>query len=80
MKVHLDYSCIFTTPPNTNLVRSIIVKACEATMDPKEDMAEKKIPHPRSGCVAIHDGKNMASGVTLSCLGDGSYIGDHKFI
>ena len=48
-------------------------------MDPKEDMAEK-IPPPRSGWVAFHDGKNMASGVTISCPGNGSYIGDHKFI
>ena len=46
MKVHLDYSRIFTGPPNTHLVRSIIVKACEATMDPKEDMAEKKFHLP----------------------------------
>ena len=45
-KVRLDYSRIFTGPPNTHLVRSIIVKACEATMDPKEDMAEKKFHLP----------------------------------
>ena len=41
VKVYIDYSCIFTDPPNNHLVRSIIVQACEATMDPKEDMAEK---------------------------------------
>ena len=45
-KVHLDYFCIFTGPPNTHLVRSIIVKACEATMDPKEDMGENKFHFP----------------------------------
>ena len=42
VKVHLDYCRIFTGPPNNHLVRSIIVKACEATIDPKEDMAEEK--------------------------------------
>ena len=46
MKVHLDYSHIFTGPPNTQFVRSIIVKASEATMDPKEDMAEQKFHLP----------------------------------
>ena len=40
VKVHLDYLCIFTGPPSTHLVRSIIVKAFEATMDTKEDMTE----------------------------------------
>ena len=49
-------------------------------MDPIEDMAEKKLSPLRCGWAAIHDGKNMASGVTIACLGDGSYIGDHKFI
>ena len=80
VKVHLDYSCIFIGPPNIHLSRSIIVKVCAAGIDSIEDMAEKKISPPRSDWVAIHDGKNMASGVTISCLGDGSYIGDHKFI
>ena len=47
-------------------------------MGPREDMAEKKISPPRSGWAAIHDGKNMASKITISCLGDGSYIGDPK--
>ena len=42
MKEHLDYYRIFTGPPNTYFVRLIIVKACEAKMDPKEDMADKK--------------------------------------
>ena len=45
MKEHLDYSRIFTGPPNTYLVRLIIVKACEAKMDPKEDMAEEEKIH-----------------------------------
>ena len=49
-------------------------------MDPIEDMAEKKISPPRSGGAAILDGKNMASEVTISCLGNGGDIGDHKFI
>ena len=40
VKLHLDYLCIFTGPPSTHLVRSIIVKAFEATMDTKEDMTE----------------------------------------
>ena len=47
-------------------------------MDPVEDMAEKKISSPRSCRAAIHDGKNMASGVTIRCHGDGSDIGDYK--
>ena len=47
-------------------------------MDPIEDMAEKKISPPRSCGAAVHDGKNMASGITIRCIGDGSYIGDHK--
>ena len=34
-------------------------------MDPIEDMAEKKTSHPRSGWAAIHDGKNMASGIII---------------
>ena len=34
-------------------------------MDPVEDMAEKKMSPPRSGWAAIHDGKNMASGITI---------------
>ena len=49
-------------------------------MDPIEDMPEKKISPHRSGWRVIHNGKNMASGITISCLGDGSYIGDHKLI
>ena len=49
-------------------------------MEPIEEMTVKKISPPRSGWGAIHDGKNMASGITISCLGDGSYIGDHKLI
>ena len=47
-------------------------------MDPIEDMPEKKISPPRSGWAAIHDGKNMASGITIWCHGDGSNIGDYK--
>jgi hypothetical protein len=47
-------------------------------MDPVEDMAEKKISPPRSFRAAIHHGKNMASGVTIRCHGDGSNIGDYK--
>ena len=47
-------------------------------MDPEEDMAEKKISSPRSCRAAIHDGNNMASGVTIRCHGDGSDIGDYK--
>jgi hypothetical protein len=45
VKEHLDHSRVFTGSPNTYLVRLIIVKACEAKMDPKEDMAEKKKFH-----------------------------------
>ena len=46
MKVHLDHPRIFTGPANTFLVRLIIVKACEAKMDPKLDIAEKKFHLP----------------------------------
>ena len=49
-------------------------------MDPVEGRAEKKISPPRSCRAAIDHGKNMASGVTIQCHGDGSDIGDHKFI
>ena len=52
----------------------MIDKACEARMDPIEDMPEKKTSSPRSGWVASHDDKHMASRITISCLGDGSYI------
>ena len=38
---HLDHSRVFTGSTNTYLVRLIIVKTCEAEIDPKEDMAEK---------------------------------------
>ena len=47
-------------------------------MNPVEYMAEKKISPPRSCRAAIHNGKNMASGVTIRCHGDGSDIGDYK--
>ena len=47
-------------------------------MDPEEDMAEKKISSPRSCRAAIHDGNNMASGVTIRCHGNGSDIGGYK--
>ena len=47
-------------------------------MDPIEEMPDKKISPPRSGWGAIHDGKNMASGITIWCHGDGSDIGDYK--
>ena len=47
-------------------------------MDPRKDMAKKKMSPPRSGWAAIHDGNNMASEITISGLGDGSYIGDPK--
>ena len=47
-------------------------------MDPVEDMAEKKISPPCSCRAAIHYGKNMASGITIRCHGNGSDIGDYK--
>ena len=50
----------------------MIFKACEAIMDPIEDMAEKKMSPHHSGWAAIHDGKNMPSGITIWCIGDGS--------
>ena len=46
VKEHLDNSRVFTGSPNTYLVRLTIVKACEAKMDPKEDMAGKKFHLP----------------------------------
>ena len=79
-KYSLDQSCTFKGPNNIHLGRSKIIKACEARMDPIEDIAEKKISPPRSGWAAIHTGKNIGLEITISCLGDGSYIGDHKFI
>ena len=42
------------------------------------DPIENKIFPPRSCRAAIHDGKNMASGVTIRCHGNGSNIGDYK--
>ena len=78
VKYSLDQYRAFKGPPTIHLVRSIIVKACEARMDPVEDMAEKKISPPRSCRAAISHGKNMPSGVTIRCHGDGSDIGDYK--
>ena len=77
-KYSLDQSHTFKGPPNIHLVRSIIVKACEARMDPIEDMPDKKISPPSAGWGAIHDGKNMGSGITIWCHGNGSNIGDYK--
>ena len=78
VKYSLDQSRAFKGPPTIHLVRSIIVKASEARMDPIEDMPEKKILAPHSAWGAIHDGKNMASGITIWCHGNGSNIGDYK--
>ena len=78
VKYSLDQSRTFKGPLYIHFVRSILVKACEFRMDPVEDMAEKKISPPRSCRAAIHHGKNMASGVTIRCHGDGSDIGDNK--
>ena len=77
-KYSLDQSRTFKDSPKIQFLRLIIVKACEARMDPTEDMPEKKISPPRSGWAAIHAGKNMGSGVTIWCHGNGSYIGDYK--
>ena len=78
MKYSLDQSRAFKGPLKINLVRLIIFKASEARMDPVEDLAEKKISPPRSCRAAIHHGKNMASGVTIQCHGDGSDIVYYK--
>jgi hypothetical protein len=78
LKYSLDQYRAFKGPPTIHLVRLIIVKACEARMDPIEDMSEKKISPPRSCRAAIHHGRNMASGVTIRWHGDGSNIGDYK--
>ena len=34
-------------------------------MDPIEEIAEQKMSPPGSGWTAIHDGKNMASGIAI---------------
>ena len=79
-KYILNQSRTFKGPHRIHLVWSIIIKACEARMDYIEDMAEKKILPLRSGLAVIHDGKNMASKINISCVCNCSYIGDHKFI
>ena len=48
-------------------------------MDPIEDMSEKEISPTGSCWAAVHDDKSMVSGITISCIGDGSYIDAHKF-
>ena len=78
VKYSLDHYRTFKGPLSIHFLRSILVKACEARMDPVEDMTEKKISPPCSCRAAIHQGKNMASGVTIRCHGDGSDIGDYK--
>ena len=79
-KYSLDQYRTFKGPQKIHLVGSIIVKACEDRIDPIKDMAQKKISPRCSRWAAIYDGKNMASEIIISCLGDGSYIGDPDFI
>ena len=45
-KYSLDKSHTFKGPPNIHLVRSIIVKACEARMDPTETCQKRKFHLP----------------------------------
>ena len=78
-KYSFDHSCTFKGPPKIHFIRYLFFKACEARMDPIEDMSEKGISPTGSCWAAVHDDKSMVSGITIWCIGDGSYIDAQKF-
>ena len=65
MKIPLDQYRIFIGFPIFHFEREIILKAGEDRIVPKEDILQKGIFFPDSGCAAIHDGRNMTRGITI---------------
>ena len=78
-QIQLVHYCTFKGFPEFHLARSIFFQACVDRIDPKEDFLEKEIFHPGPWWAGIHDDMNMTSGINIYCIGDGSYISDHKF-